>query len=139
MSQEREQAEQTSQAQPTAFDALYGPLAKDVFREIVREELGKGSDAAELARAYAAKGKPDFVLAYLLAAPLTDEEKRDLLAHAYDQRATNTEQRAREFDRKFHRSFPMLLTDAGNDRATAKQIRAGRAIRPGAGRQLPMV
>ena len=120
------------------FNAQYGSLAKEVFRTIVHDDLAGGGDPVAQARAYAARGKPDFVLAYLLAAPLPDNEKCELLAQAYERRATYTEERAREFDRKFHRSFALLFTEAGKDRATAQRIRAGRSIHPGAGRQLPM-
>lgn len=122
----------------TEFNAQYQPLAKDVFRAIVHEALTGGASVEEQARAYAERGKPDFALAYLLESALPDAEKRELLAHAYERRAALTEERAREFDRTFHRPFPLLFTEAGKDRAWAKQVRAGRAIRPGAGRQLPM-
>lgn len=120
------------------FNAQYQALAKDVFREIARETVTGGASVEEQARDYAERGKPDFALAYLLECTLPDGEKRELLAHAYERRAALTEQRAREFDRTFHRPFPLLFTEAGKDRAIAKQVRAGRAIRPGAGRQLPM-
>ena len=120
------------------FNAQYEALAKDVFREIVRGALAGGANVEEQARAYAERGKPDFTLAYLLECALLDAEKREVLAHAYERRAALTEQRAREFDRQFHRPFPLLFTEAGKDRTTAKQVRAGRPIRPGVGRQLPM-
>ncbi len=122
----------------TEFNEQYQVLAKDVFRDIVHEAVASGANVEEQAREYAERGKPDFALAYLMASGLPDSEKRDVLAHAYECRAALTEQRAREFDRKFHRPFPLLMTEAGKDRAIAKAVRAGRAIRPGAGRQLPM-
>lgn len=120
------------------FNEQYQALAKDVFREIVREAVAGGANVEEQAREYAERGKPDFALAFLMACGLPDAEKRDVLARAYERRATLTEQRAREFDRQFHRPFPLLMTEAGKDRASAKLVRAGRAIRPGASRQLPM-
>lgn len=125
-------------AETADFNATYGPLLKEVFRGIARDEVAKGAEPERLARDYAARGKPDFALAYLLVSPLPDDEKREVLALSYDERAHHTEEKAREFDRRFHRSFAMLFTEAGKDRATAKQIRAGRAVRKGAGRQLPM-
>lgn len=120
------------------FNAVYGPLLKDVFRGIAHDELAQGVEPERRARDYAARGKPDFALAYLLVSPLADDEKREVLAQSYDERARHTEEKAREFDRRFHRSFAMLFTEASKDRATAKQIRAGHAVRKGAGRQLPM-
>ena len=121
------------------FNTQFSRLTKAVFRDIVRDDVARGSDAVAQARSYAARGKPDFVLAYLLVATLADDEKRELLAQSYESRATYTEERAREFDRTFHRSFALLFAEAGKDRATARQIRAGRSLRPGAGRQLPTV
>lgn len=121
------------------FQMQYGSLAKTVFRDIVRDDLAGGSDAAAQARSYVTRGKPDFALAYLLATTLPEEEKRELLARSYENRASYTEERAREFDRRFHRSFALLFAEAGKDRATARQIRAGRSIRPSARQQqLPM-
>jgi hypothetical protein len=121
------------------FDTLYRQQSKEVFHDIVRDELAKGADADEQARIYTELGKPDFVLAYLLSGALTDAEKRDLLARAYERRADHTEAKAHEFDTKFHRPFPMLLTDAARDRTIARQIRAGRQIRSDANRQLPII
>lgn len=120
------------------FNAQYQALAKDVFRKIVHEAVAGGASVEEEARAYAERGKPDFVLAYLLECTLPDSEKREVLAHAYERRAALTEERAREFDRRFHRPFPLLFTEAGKDRTAAKQVRRGRAIHSGAGGQLPM-
>lgn len=120
------------------FNAQYQALAKDVFREIVGEAVASGASVEEEARAYSERGRPDFALAYLLECALPDSEKRELLAHSYERRAALTEERAREFDRRFHRPFPLLYTEANKDRTTAKQVRAGRPIHPGAGRQLPM-
>lgn len=121
------------------FNEHYGDECKEVFRGIVVEDLARGGDAVGQAHAYAERGKPEFALAYLLASPLSDEEKREIFAHAYDRRAAVTEERAREFDRKFHRSFAMLFTEAGKDRAAAQRIRAGRSPQSGAGRQLPVL
>lgn len=127
---------QTPQEQ---FNAQYQPLCKAVFIGLARDALEQGADAAERARHYAALGKPDFTLAYVLAAALSDAEKRDLLAQAHERRAALTEERALDFDRRFHRPFPMLRNDAAQDRAAARQIRAGKAVRPGLGRAVPMM
>jgi hypothetical protein len=121
------------------FDAQFDGDSKEVFRGIIAEDLARGGDAVAQARAYAERGKPEFALAYLLASALADEEKREVYAHAYERRAEVTEQRAREFDHQFHRSFAMLFTEAGKDRAAAQCIRAGRSPNSGAGRQLPVL
>lgn len=110
------------------FNTQYQALAKDVFREIVHETVADGASVEEEARGYAERGKPDFALAYLLECTLSDSEKREVLAHAYERRATLTEERAREFDRRFHRPFPLLFTEASKDRTTAKQVRAGHQL-----------
>ena len=98
-----------------------------------------GADAAERAREYTERGKPDFVLAYLLLADLPDDEKLALYAQAHERRSAYIEQKARQFDREFHRPFPLLFQEAAKDRALARRIRAGQSISPGAGRQLPMM
>ncbi|MFI5271520.1 MAG: hypothetical protein ACHQ4H_00635 [Ktedonobacterales bacterium] len=121
------------------FNEQYRTLVKEVFIGLARDALEQGADASARAQTYAALGKPDFTLAYLLACGLPDGEKRELLASAHERRAALTEERAREFDRRFHRPFPMLHNDAVRDRSAARQIRAGKAIRPGLGRAVPMV
>jgi hypothetical protein len=121
------------------FDTQYRAQSKEVFHDIVRDELARGADADEQARIYTELGKPDFVLAYLLSGALADAAKRDLLARAYERRADHTKAKAHEFDTNFHRPFPMLLTDAARDRTIARQIRAGRQIRSDANRQLPII
>ena len=126
-------------SQQADFNSQFDGECKDVFRAIVAEDLANGGDAAAQARAYAERGKPEFVLAYLLASSLSDDEKREVFAHAYHRRAEVTEERARAFDRKFHRSFALLFTEAGKDREAAKRIRAGRSPKSGAGRPLPVL
>lgn len=127
------------QANADDFNEQYQPLCKEVFVGLARESLAQGADAEERARHYAARGKPDFTLAYLLAVSLPDAEKRDVLAKAHERRAELTEERALDFDRRFHRPFPMLRNDAAQDRAAARQIRSGKAVRPGLGRAVPMM
>ena len=127
--------------QPTStrdFNTIFGALAEDVFRDIVRDDLTRGGNASAQAGAYMARGKPDFVLAYLLVAPLSDDEKREMFAQSYERRALLTEERAREFDRRFHRSFELLFREAGRDREAARRIRTGRLPYSSAGRPLPM-
>jgi hypothetical protein len=122
-----------------SFDRLYRPLLRPAISEIVAKELSEGSDAGEQAQAYTERGKPDFALAWLLVADLSDEEKRSLYAQAHERRAAYIEQKARQFDRQFARPFPLLFQEAAKDRALARRIRAGHSISPGAGKQLPMI
>ncbi|HEV7129540.1 MAG TPA: hypothetical protein VGN32_19050 [Ktedonobacterales bacterium] len=123
--------------QPKTFDALYRAQNKEVFRALVARELLAGHDPSARAGEYVERGKPEFVLAFLLAADLPDADKRELLARAYEQRAQLTEQKADEFDRRFHRPFPLLRLEASKDRTLAQRIRAGGTLRPGLGRPLP--
>ncbi len=111
-----------------SFDSQYGPLSNAVIADLARDEVARGTDPDERARAYAARGKPEFVLAFLLLGALGDEEKRTLYATAHEQRAENTERKAREFDREFHRPFPLLEADSTRDRSIARQILAGEPI-----------
>ena len=126
-------------ADAPGFTALYGGEEREAIRDLARAELEKGADAAEQARAYAAKGKPDFALAYLLAGKLVDDERRAIYAEAFERRAALTETKARDLDKQFHRAFPMLHSDAAQDRARARRVRDGRGFGPGAGKQLPMI
>ncbi|HEY7983764.1 MAG TPA: hypothetical protein VID73_06330 [Ktedonobacterales bacterium] len=121
----------------SSFDAQFAPHNREVFRAAASRELAAGADALERAREYAARGKPEFVLAYLLAATAPDSAKRALYADTFDARAARTEQRAEEFDQRFHRPFPLLRLEAAKDRATAVRIRSGGSLRPGLGRPLP--
>lgn len=111
-----------------SFAAQYQSLVKDVFTDLVQSDLAKGAQAEAQARHFILRGKPDFVLAYLLHADLPDEEKCELLAEAYEHRATRTRERAQEFSLKFHRDFPELLTEAVHDQTTADLIRAGKSL-----------
>jgi hypothetical protein len=120
------------------FERQFADACKAVFREIVAGDLARGGNAEEQARAYAARANPEFVLAYLLATSLPDEARREIYALAFDRRAALTEERAREFDRTFHRSFALLFAEAAKDRAAARAIRSGRAPRAQAERSLPV-
>ncbi len=121
------------------FDTQYRPLMKDVFAEIVAKAVREGADPVTEARTYAERGKPDFVLAYLIVSGLPDAEKREIFAHAHERRATHIEQRAQQFNSEFHRPFPLLRTEAAKDRIAARNVRAGRAIQPGAGKHIPLM
>lgn len=130
--------QQPGAAQP-GFAALYGGGERAVIHDLARAALEQGGVAAERAREYAAKGKPDFTLAYLLASDLDDTERSAIYAESFERRAVATEAKAHELDKQFHRAFPMLLSDAAQDRALAQRVRDGRGFGPGAGKQLPMV
>ena len=125
--------------QTPGFTALYASQEREAIRDLARAELEKGADAATSAREYAERGKPDLTLAYLLAGDLPDDERRAIYAEAFERRATRTEAKARELDKTFHRAFPMLFSDAAQDRALAKRVRDGRSFSQGAGRQLPVM
>ncbi len=139
MSENGENGEHGAGEAPLRFEALYGSLLRPAIDEIAHREVANGTDAAEQARGYTERGKPDFTLAYLLLADLSDEEKLALYAQSHERRAAYIEQKARQFDRQFARPFPLLFQEAAKDRALARRIRAGQAISPGAGRQLPMM
>ena len=111
------------------FAELYAPMLKDVFTAQARKELDQGADGLAFARAYAERGKPEFVLAYLLLIEESEELKRELLARAYEQRATLSESKAEEFDKRFHRPFPLIKLEAQKDRIAARQVRQGKRIR----------
>ena len=112
----------------STFNEVYGGLLKEVFQEQARSQLEQGGDALTCADAYAEQGKPDFVLAYLLLLDVSDEVKRDVFAHAFEQRALLSEEKAEEFDRKFHRPFPLIKLEAQKDRAVARQVRYGQPV-----------
>ena len=121
------------------FEALYAGQARDAIREMARDALANGADAATQAREYTTRGKPDVALAYLLECTLADEEKRAIYAESFERRATATESKAREFDATFHRPFPLLTSDAAQDRGRARAVREGKRLSKGAGKQLPLL
>lgn len=109
------------------FEEQFAPLLKEVFTAHAQEQLRQRADGLALARGYAEQGKPDFALAFLLLVDIPDDEKREVLALAYEQRARFSEEKARQFDRQFHRSFPLIKLEAQKDRRLAKAIRGGQA------------
>ncbi len=115
---------------PVPFEELYTPLLKnDVFTVQARENMAQGADGLTCALAYAEQGKPEFTLAYLLLIDLADEEKREILAVSFDKRASLSEEKAEQFDRQFHRPFPLIKLEAQKDRLSAQQVRQGRRVR----------
>ena len=121
------------------FEALYAEQVREAIRMLAHEALRDGADAVIQARDYAARGKPDFALAYLLECALSDDEKRALYAEAFERRAGLTESKAREFDSTFHRPFPLLTSDAAQDRGRARQVREGRPFSRSAGKHVPLI
>ena len=121
------------------FAALYAGQRREAVCALAGESLASGADAAAQARDYAARGKPDFALAYLLECELSEAEKRAIYAESFERRAALTEGKAREFDAKFHRPFPLLASDAAQDRGRARQVRAGKQLSKGAGKQIPLI
>jgi hypothetical protein len=117
---------------PNTFAEQYTPLLKnDVFTRQAKENIAQGADGLTCALAYSDQGKPDFTLAYLLLIELSEEEKREILAVSFDQRAKNSEQKAELFDLQFHRPFPLIKLEAQKDRLAAQQVRQGKRVRLG--------
>jgi hypothetical protein len=117
-----------SYAVPDTFESLYTPLLKTVFSEQARQQIEQGTEAFTAARSYAELGKPDFTLAFLLLAERTQDEKREMLAHAYERRAALAEEKAAEYSLRFHRSFPLMKLEARKDLLTAQAVRQGQPI-----------
>ena len=115
---------------PNTFAELYTPLLKsDVFMTQARQNIEQGADGLTCALAYAEQGKPEFTLAYLLLIELSENEKREILATSFDQRASISNAKADEFDSKFNRPFPLIKVEAQKDRLAANQVRLGRRVR----------
>lgn len=112
-----------------SFDDQHRALVKDTFRDLAQKALDGGADPADLAQVYSEKGKPEFVLAYLLVSDLPDQEKREILAAAYETRAAQSEQWARDSEARYSRPFPLVHLEAQKDRANARSLRAGKAAR----------
>ena len=110
------------------FHELYGSLIKDVFLERARQELEQGADGLARAYAYADEGKVDFVLAHVLLSAIPDDVKREIFARAYERRATLSDDKAEDFARRYHRSFPLIKLEAQKDRLSAQQIRQQKPV-----------
>jgi hypothetical protein len=113
------------------FDDLYADLLNAVFLERARHQLTQGEDGLTCAQTSADQGKPDFALAYLLLVDCPEEMKRDILARAYERRATLSDEKASQFDQLYHRPFPLIKLEAQKDRMSALQVRQGRKVRRG--------
>jgi hypothetical protein len=111
------------------FEELYTPQLKDVFKTHAQQQLNQGVDGLASSHAYAEQGKPEFALAFLLLIDLPENEKRELLAHAYERRATLSEEKAQQLNIQFHRSFPLITLEAQKDRQAAHAIRQGKEDR----------
>ena len=116
-------------AMPETFEELYTPLLKDVFKIHAQKQLDQGDDGLVSARAYAEQGKPEFALAFLLLLDITGDEKREILARAYERRAALSEEKAEQLNKQFHRPFPLIKLEAQNDLMNARSIRQGKRIR----------
>ncbi len=111
------------------FEELYASQLKDVFKTHAQLQLDQGADGLASCRAYAEQGKPEFTLAFLLLVELPEHEKREMLAHAYERRATLSEEKAQQLNIQFHRPFPLIKLEANKDREAARSIRQGKEIR----------
>jgi hypothetical protein len=112
------------------FAEQYGGLVKEAFHDYVAQTQRAGADLTEQARADAERGKPDLVLALLCQAELPDGEKREVLAHAFERRAELAEATAAHLSDEHNRPFPLIGLEARKDRTMARQVRAGKMIRP---------
>ncbi|HEX9131661.1 MAG TPA: hypothetical protein VF844_05165 [Ktedonobacteraceae bacterium] len=111
------------------FEKLYASQLKDVFKTQARQQLDQGADGLASSRAYAEQGKPEFTLAFLLLIELPENEKRELLARAYERRAMLSEEKAQQLNIQFHRSFPLIKLEAQKDLQAARSIRQGKEVR----------
>jgi hypothetical protein len=113
---------------PDTFNELYSSLIKEVFLDRARQELEQGADGLACASTYADQGKVDFALAYLLLSEISDDVKRDILARAYERRATLSNEKAEDFARRYHRSFPLIKLEAQKDCLAAQKVREGKPV-----------
>lgn len=123
---------------PETFAELYTPLLKSIFTEKAKQELEQGVDGLTCAIEYAEHGKPEFTLAFLLLIKLSEEEKRELFAYSYEQRAKISEEKAQAFNMKFKRPFPLIKLEAQKDRMIAHAIRQGQRVQNSATKIPPL-
>ena len=114
---------------PASFDEQHRKMVNSAILELAQKAVAGGGDAAALAQVYSEKGKPEFVLAYLLDTNLPDEDKREMLAVAFENRAAQSESWAKESEARYSRPFPLVHLEAQKDRANARNVRAGKPIR----------
>jgi hypothetical protein len=110
------------------FEELYASQLKDVFKTHARQQLDQGADGLASSHAYADQGKPEFTLAFLLLIDLPENEKRELLARAYERRAALSEEKAQQLNIQFHRPFPLIKLEAQKDRQAARSLRQGKNV-----------
>jgi hypothetical protein len=113
-----------------SFNEQYSGLVREAFRVYAASARAEGEDLAERARADAERGKPDLALAALCEAAMPDDEKREVLAHAFERRAELMEAAAVAMEAEHSRPFPLIAIEARKDRTMARQVRAGKMIRP---------
>ncbi|MGH2506063.1 MAG: hypothetical protein ACRDHZ_01370 [Ktedonobacteraceae bacterium] len=113
---------------PHTFESVYSPLLKAVFTEQAQAQIARGAEAKPAAHMYAELGKPDFTLAFLLLSEQPDEEKREVLARAYERRAALSTEKATQYSMQFHRPFPLIKLEARKDLLTAQAIRQGQSM-----------
>ncbi|HVB75464.1 MAG TPA: hypothetical protein VNE38_18100 [Ktedonobacteraceae bacterium] len=111
------------------FEEQYAPTLNEVFTTHARQQLQQGVDGLATARDYAERGKPDFALAFLLLLDIPEDEKREVLARAYERRARLSDEKAKQLDKQFHRPFPLIKLEAQKDRVTANAIRGSQRPR----------
>ena len=104
-------------------------MVNSAMYELAQKAVAGGGDAVALAQVYSEKGKPEFVLAYLLETELPDPDKREMLAVAFENRAEQSEEWAKESEARYSRPFPLVHLEAQKDRANARNLRAGKPIR----------
>ena len=119
----------TPAPQAASFDEQHRKMVNGAIHELAQKAVAGGGDAAALAQVYSEKGKPEFVLAYLLETGLPDLEKREMLAVAFENRAEQSEAWAKESEARYSRPFPLVHLEAQKDRANARNLRAGKPIR----------
>ena len=119
----------TPAPQPASFDEQHRKMVNGAIHELAQKAVEGGGDATALAQVYSEKGKPEFVLAYLLDTELPDPDKREMLAVAFENRAAQSEVWAKESETRYSRPFPLVHLEAQKDRANARNVRAGKPIR----------
>lgn len=120
----------TEQSEIMPFNEQYGALVREAFRMYATKLQANGEDLTTQARVDAERGKPDLALAVLCLVEMDDDEKREVLAHAFERRAALMEAAAVAMEAEHSRPFPLITIEARKDRTMARQVRAGRAIRP---------
>ncbi len=125
-------------AQVPPFNEQYASLVKEPFRDQVTRDREAGLDLVARTQEFVQRGKPEFVIAYLMVINLGEREKRELLAFAFERRADLSEERATALDAEHSRPFPLIAVEARKDRTMARNVRQGKMIRPYAKASKPL-